>query len=285
LDDINSINHRLEDTAAASPSYGITSDPMAQLACHFAALIHDVDHFGVPNAQLVKEGTVLAARYQNKSVAEQNSFDITWRLFLSEDYSNVRRTICPTIDALQRFRQLVINCVMATDIMDSSLRERRKARFEQTFMDTTLSDQAEKSRLEQSAVVELGQSSDELNVKASLVMELLMQAADVAHTMQSWNTFREWNERLFAEVYKAFEEGRADTNPANSWYRGEMDFLDYYILPMIEKLRVCGVLSTERIDEYSRNATINRKEWEKRGEEIVDEMVRRYGCEQHRRVA
>jgi 3'5'-cyclic nucleotide phosphodiesterase len=152
---------------------------------------------------------VLAARYQNKSVAEQNLFDIAWQLFLSEDYSNVRRTICPTVDALQRFRQLVINCVMATDIMDSSLRERRTARFEQTFMDTTLSDQAEKSRVEQSAVVELGQSSDKLNAKASVVMELLMQAADVAHTMQSWNTFREWNERLFAEVYKAFEDGRA----------------------------------------------------------------------------
>jgi hypothetical protein len=78
---------------------------------------------------------------------------------------------------------------------------------------------------------------------------------------------------------------RADTNPANSWYRGEMDFLDHYILPMIEKLRVCGVLSTERIDSYSRNATINRKEWEKRGEEIVDEMVRRYGCERPLRVS
>merc|ERR1711971_52761 len=32
-------------------TYGITSDPLTQFACVFAALIHDVDHPGVPNAQ------------------------------------------------------------------------------------------------------------------------------------------------------------------------------------------------------------------------------------------
>jgi len=35
-------------------SYGITSDPLTQCALAFAALIHDVDHTGVPYAQLVK---------------------------------------------------------------------------------------------------------------------------------------------------------------------------------------------------------------------------------------
>jgi hypothetical protein len=36
-------------------TYGITSDPLTEFACVFAALIHDVDHTGMPNAQLVKE--------------------------------------------------------------------------------------------------------------------------------------------------------------------------------------------------------------------------------------
>lgn len=52
---------------------GITSDPLTQLAVVFSALIHDVDHTGVPNAQLVKEGAEIASIYKNKSVAEQNS--------------------------------------------------------------------------------------------------------------------------------------------------------------------------------------------------------------------
>lgn len=57
-------------------TYGITSDPLTQLACFFASLIHDVDHSGLPNTQLVKENGPLAKRYGGKSVAEQHSVDI-----------------------------------------------------------------------------------------------------------------------------------------------------------------------------------------------------------------
>ena len=44
-------------------TYGITSDPLTQFACAFSALIHDVDHVGVSNAQLVKEGVPIAQKY------------------------------------------------------------------------------------------------------------------------------------------------------------------------------------------------------------------------------
>eukprot|EP00980_Cylindrotheca_fusiformis_P017838 scaffold5650_cov121-Cylindrotheca_fusiformis.AAC.6 len=56
----------------AGHSYGITSDPLTQFAVVFSAIIHDVDHPGVPNAQLVKENTRCAQIYK-KSVAEQKS--------------------------------------------------------------------------------------------------------------------------------------------------------------------------------------------------------------------
>ena len=59
-------------------TYGITSDPLTRFAVVFSALIHDVDHTGVSNAQLVKEKTKLAIDYNNKSVAEQNSVDVAW---------------------------------------------------------------------------------------------------------------------------------------------------------------------------------------------------------------
>eukprot|EP00980_Cylindrotheca_fusiformis_P024777 scaffold12447_cov95-Cylindrotheca_fusiformis.AAC.1 len=41
----------------AGHSYGITSDPLTQFSVVFSAIIHDLDHPGVPNAQLVKENT------------------------------------------------------------------------------------------------------------------------------------------------------------------------------------------------------------------------------------
>jgi hypothetical protein len=53
---------------------GITSCPLTQFAVVFSAIIHDVDHPGVPNAQLVKEKSPLAEMYRNVSVAEQNRY-------------------------------------------------------------------------------------------------------------------------------------------------------------------------------------------------------------------
>lgn len=63
-------------------TYGITSDPLAQFGIIFSALIHDVDHWGVSNAQLIKEGAPMADKYKGKSVAEQNSVDLAWDLLM-----------------------------------------------------------------------------------------------------------------------------------------------------------------------------------------------------------
>jgi class 3 adenylate cyclase len=63
-------------------TYGITSDPLTQFACAFSALIHDVDHTGVPNAQLVKENHPISVLYHNRSVAEQYSLTLSWNLLM-----------------------------------------------------------------------------------------------------------------------------------------------------------------------------------------------------------
>ena len=58
-------------------THGITSDPLTLCAIVFSALIHDVDHRGVSNIQLAKEDAKMALHYQNKSIAEQNSLDVS----------------------------------------------------------------------------------------------------------------------------------------------------------------------------------------------------------------
>jgi hypothetical protein len=83
-------------------SFGINSDPLTQFACVFAALIHDLDHQGVPNNQLVQEGTALAARYQNRSVAEQNSVDIAWSVFMRSEFAHLREAVCSNVDEMKR---------------------------------------------------------------------------------------------------------------------------------------------------------------------------------------
>eukprot|EP00980_Cylindrotheca_fusiformis_P001620 scaffold366_cov54-Cylindrotheca_fusiformis.AAC.1 len=84
----------------------------------------------------ITENTRCAQIYRNKSVAEQKSMDIAWDMLMSEDYSALRACIYQTEEDLQRFRQLVLNTVMATDTVDSELQAFRKARWDTAFSNT-----------------------------------------------------------------------------------------------------------------------------------------------------
>jgi len=206
---------------------------------------------------LVKENPRIAKIYNNKSVAEQNSIDISLNLLMDDAYTALRNTIASSKAEKNRFRDLVVNSVMATDIMDKDLKALRNARWEKAFDESHVDDDDRVS----------------INRKATIVIEHLIQASDVSHTMQHWHIYRKWNERFFEECYLAFKNGRAENDPSVSWYRGEMGFFDFYIIPLAKKLKDCGVFGVSS-DEYLSYAKKNRREWENRGEEIVEEMIR-----------
>ncbi|KAL7569354.1 hypothetical protein ACA910_010443 [Epithemia clementina (nom. ined.)] len=241
-------------------TYGITSDPLTQFACVFSALIHDVDHPGVPNTQLIKENSPLVAKYKGKSMAEQKSVDLSWKLLMKDQFEDLRMVICNTKSEMARFRQLVANAVMATDIMDKDLKSLRNQRWDKAF--------SEGSRLGESQIVNT-------NRKATIVIEHMIQASDVAHTMQHWHIFRKWNERLFEEMYLAYKQGRAEKNPGEFWYQGELGFFDFYVIPLAKKLSDCGVFGVSS-EEYLSYAKKNREEWENRGQEVVAAMISKY---------
>ena len=102
----------LDPKALHEKSLGIHSDPLTQFACAFSALIHDLDHQGIPNFVLVQEDDPLAHKYNGKSVAEQNSVDLAWQIFMSPEYEKLRDCICSTQEEFMRFRSLVVNSVM-----------------------------------------------------------------------------------------------------------------------------------------------------------------------------
>ena len=257
-------DQHINDNAATlhDHTYGITSDPLTQFACVFSALIHDVDHTGVPNTTLVSEHTEIAAKYNNRSVAEQNSLDLAWAELMDETrYNELRATLFVNKAELVRFRKLVVNGVMATDIADKDLKTLRNNRWDKAFKEN----QTDKVPSKQD-------QRDAINRKATIVIEHLIQASDVSHTMQHWHVFRKWNQSLFEEMYEAYRSGRAATNPADFWYQGEIGFFDFYIIPLAKKLKDCGVFGVSS-DEYLNYAMKNREEWEVRGHEVVMEMV------------
>lgn len=237
-------------------TYGVTSDPLTQFACVFSALIHDVDHTGVPNTQLLKEHSQIVDYYQGKSVAEQNSVDIAWHLLMDESYSDFRAAIYSTTEELDRFRALVVNSVMATDIVDKELKLVRNERWDKAFSQRPSHEDVKTAN----------------DRKATIVIEHLIQASDVSHTMQHWHIYRKWNERFFFECYQGFCDGRSEDDPSELWYEGELGFYDYYIIPLAMKLKDCGVFGVSS-DEYLNYAQRNRVEWQARGQAIVQEML------------
>ena len=92
----------------------------ASLISQYCAFSPQPDHTGVSNAQLVKEGVPLAKKYNDRSVAEQNSLDLSWSILMQPDYRDLRAYLFQTQEDLVRFRQLVVNAVMSTDIVSFS---------------------------------------------------------------------------------------------------------------------------------------------------------------------
>ena len=120
-----------------------------------------VDHSGVPNTQVLAEQPALSLIYNQRSVAEQNSLDLSWDLFMDERYSLLRAALFETPDDLKRFRQLVVNSVMATDIADKELKTLRNARWDKAFHKADGFVESER---------------DGFNRKATIVIEHLIQA-------------------------------------------------------------------------------------------------------------
>lgn len=56
-----------------------------------------------------------------------------------------------------------------------------------------------------------------------------------------------------------------------SRFKGEIGFFTYYIIPLAEKLKTCGVFGVSS-DEYLNYAQNNLQIWESKGQEIVKEL-------------
>jgi hypothetical protein len=238
-------------------------DPLAKLAIAFSALIQDVDHPGVPNSQLIEEESLLAQQYNGKSVTEQNAVDKAWKLFAQPSFITLHKCIFTSEYDVKRFRQLVVNAVLATDIIDPELKEIRDYHWKRAFSISKVSTPQLQEKFR--------------NHKAALVIEHIIQASDVCHYMQHWKIYEKWNELRFQEQYAAYKNGRLTTDPSSTWYDDELNFFDQYIIPLAKKLKLCADFGVT-CDEFLDYAKDNRLEWETKGHEITKMFLEKLNC-------
>jgi 3'5'-cyclic nucleotide phosphodiesterase len=280
-------------------TFGISSDPLTQFAMVFASLIHDgtervssqahdpsravrsltfhsfvfpftVGHSGITNAQLVAEEADVAVKYREKSVAEQNALCVGWAVLMHSRHKRLRCHLYKTNVERKRFRQVLINAVMATDIADREVILGRARKWKRAFQEDD--DDAEGDVEAGRGGGNLALRKDERNRRATVVIEALIQVADVAPTMQHWSIWRRWNQKLFEEMYAGYMNGRASFDPTAIWLRGELAFFDYFVIPLAQKIDDCGVFGPAG-DQYLEYAMANRDGWEQHGEEELREMI------------
>ncbi|CAJ1967262.1 unnamed protein product [Cylindrotheca closterium] len=238
----------IHSTEGSNGASNIAHDPLARFVIVLSALVHDIGHTGVPNSQLAEEQPELADKYSRKSIAEQNSIDTAWEILMSPKFKKLQCCLFESKQEKARFRQLLVNCVMATDIFDQDLRVLRQSRWEKVFS-----------------------GDEEAHCKATSAIEHIMQTSDVAHTMQDWEIYCQWNESLYRELHDAYTEGRSTKDPSDGWYEGELWFFDHWVIPLAQNLKACGVLDIVS-DQLVKQARSNRRRWQLEGKQISQEM-------------
>lgn len=114
-------------------TFGITSDPLTQFGLVLSAFIHAVDHAGISNSELVKEDPTTAAHYKNRSIIQQRSIEKAWKKLMQPGFYDLRRCIYSDEIELKRFRQVIVNSVLSSDVEDIELQQMRTSRWEKAL--------------------------------------------------------------------------------------------------------------------------------------------------------
>lgn len=403
-------------------TYGLKSDPLSHIALLFSALVHDVEHQGVPNRQLVLESDTLALLYNDQSVAEQRSLAIAFAELRKENYTTLRNVLFENVHEYRRFRKAVIDLVLTTDIASPERTQVVKSKWKEAFgdkkevseragmqmvrgeeddiddsssetsnsmtpesyeglgrifetptpMSGALSDDGlatrmgnhdvssasprdasmasapppagsnmihplpsndlqprnraisgegrfagRGSRTIQAAVrrfsmptsafdmkkahIRLGirrsldltgemiesynatparsakagsvptvseGSGDNIigdpdepdELRASVVLEQLLKAADVSPNMQGWDQLEKWSGRLFFELMNSFDDGRGE-DPRQGWFRNQITFMESYMLPLARRLNEMQVFREDVGSMFGMIVEENRDRW------------------------
>lgn len=119
---------------------------------------------------------------------------------------------------------------------------------------------------------EPGRDDEPDELRAAVVMETIITAADVAHNLQGWDQMVIWSGRLYLELRKAFIEERG-IDPETRWYENQIGFLESYLLPLARRLEDTGVFGDELGQLFATTVEANRDQWIQEGQDVTEAIV------------
>lgn len=200
------------------PTFARNFTPWIRFLLMVSTLVHDVDHPGNDNQWEIKTQSSLAHRFDNKSVLEQRSVEVT-RQLLSREPTNLFRHL--PAEQQREGMALIEQYVLATDF----------ARH-QDFLE----------RLGK-CLASGGPDYDNEHSR-SLIACSLIKAADIANTAKPYHLARPWGSRVmqefwaqgFREQAQHLEVGPLNDASAINVYAAQAGFIKYACLELFELL-------------------------------------------------
>lgn len=257
----NKMLHMIQDQPQDQTSdlaKSIQSHRFLQFAFIFSALIHDLDHQGVSNQQLIDQGHRLARKYNGSSVsiAENHSVDLAFEILSHDEYNDLVKEIFGQgengIHMLDKFHESVRDLVLTTDIANVD-RKQKVAKNYQRLINNELLHEDE---------------------KVLYALEQCLLACDVAPLQQSWTVYRQWCLQLWIEFKEADTKTKISCpfdgkhskkesycKPSHQWNDLQICFLDGYIFPLSRRLDEMEIFTTEDGKKFLDLANTIKKRW------------------------
>jgi hypothetical protein len=250
----------------------------------FTAIIHDLEHQGVPNVQLVKESSPLALKYNNQSVAENNSFDQSLNLLIDENETmNIFDDF--TLNEKLKFQYLCKEIILATDIGIAN-QNNIKAIYSKIenavkdYSDNDVKGSGNSNDNNSDWIVDGCEDMIKMDVSneenRQIALCLIMKCADVGAPLQHLNTSYTWAERFYNENRNAYRLGRGNPIDHDNFIIGQDGFYQHYLLHVIEVMASMGVIDNNITDNMTMNLQNLRKHWKTNGVTILNGWKRKW---------
>ncbi|CAM9577773.1 unnamed protein product [Laminaria digitata] len=206
------------------------------LALLMAAIMHDYRHPGVNNGYLVRDLDPLALTYNDASVLENFHAAEGFKMMLDQNF-DIFKGWKP--EDVKFFRHAYVKCILATDL---ALSLEYISKF-QSLANNMAAREASQSSSAGTTTSSNGASGVgvESIQSQTLLLQMVLKVADVAHPCKPWDIHNKWSELVTAEFFKQGDQeiarglavsplcDRRDQNLPKS----QCDFIDFIVRPCV----------------------------------------------------
>jgi hypothetical protein len=108
-------------------------------------------------------------------------------------------------------------------------------------------------------------------LRETVVLELLLRVADVAHSLQNWDSMTKWSSKLFHELTAANKVGRGH-DPQPTWFDNQVKIMESYSMPLADQLNEIGIFGDVGGPVFARIVEDNHDRWLMEGFEHIDSL-------------